>query len=180
MSFLNARLFGSRTGRVAGLILACGGLFACAVAAAPMAGPVAGDVAGGAVEKSGDILRAGKAQSYQPVAIDDMIAVARRAAGELDLRQVDQEKHPDQIKLKFEDQRKQEITVTLVQRTYKATEIHVDVGMLGNNGMGDLMLRQMLRDIPKPESPASAGTEKPADDARSAGANAVTGETEGK
>jgi len=132
----------------AGLAISSAGLMACA-AAAPMAGPVAGDTAGAAVEKSGDLVKAGKVQSYQPVAIDDMIAVARKAAGELDLKQTGEEKHPDQIKFIYEDQRGQNITVTLVRRTYKATEIHVDVGLLGNSGMGQLVMRQMLKDMPK-------------------------------
>jgi hypothetical protein len=138
-----------RPAKAAALVLAAALLAACAAAV-----PVAGDVAGTAVDKGSGLLQQGKVQTHQFVNIDDMIAITRHAAADLDLKQIGEEKHPDQLKLIYTDMRKQHITVTLIRRTLKATEIHVDVGLFGDFGMGDLLLRQMLHDFP--ESPTTS------------------------
>ncbi len=140
----------------AGLFCAAALLAACAAAV-----PVASDVAGAAIDKTSGIINAGKVQAHQLIPIDDMIAITRRAAAELDLQPISEEKHPDQLKLIYQDMRKQLITITLVRRTHTATEIRVDVGLFGDYGMGELVLRQMLHDLPEP--PATAKSLPPID-----------------
>jgi hypothetical protein len=122
---------------------------------------VAGDIAGTAVDKTYQLARTGKAESYQPLPIERVINAVREAADELDLAPVKEVKHPDQLKMSYKDQRKLEIVVTVVRRTSRATEIHVDVGLFGEEGMGQLMLRQILRNLEQasttaPPAPASA------------------------
>jgi hypothetical protein len=120
---------------------------------------VAGDVAGSAVDKTYQLARTGKAESYQPLPIDQVITAVRGAAEGLDLAPVREEKHPDQLKLIYKDQRKLEIVVTVVRRTSRATEIHVDVGLFGVEGMGQLMLRQILRNLAGTDTAATKGAD---------------------
>ena len=136
----------SRSGALTVLLLsiAAAGLYGCAASVAP----VAGDVAGSAIEKTGDVWRTGKTDAYEPVPLDDAVASVKKAAQDLELTPDRQEKHPDQLKLIYHDQRKQEITVTVVRRTGRLCEIHVDVGMLGVQGAGRAMMRQILADLP--------------------------------
>ncbi|HEY4329022.1 MAG TPA: DUF3568 family protein [Phycisphaerae bacterium] len=131
-----------------GLIIALGipALISCM---APAVAPVASSVAGPAVEKSDTLAHSGKYQSYQAVSIADTVSAIRKAASDLALQPVKEEKHPDQLKLIYKDDRKQEIVVTAVRRTQKETEIHVEVGILGVSGAGQLMMRQILADLPK-------------------------------
>ena len=108
---------------------------------------VASDVAGTAVDKTYQLARTGKAESFQPVPIDEAIAAARTAASDLSLSTLREQPHPDQLKLVYKDQRKQEIVITLVRRSPTVTEIHVDVGLFGVEGMSQLTLRQILHHL---------------------------------
>jgi hypothetical protein len=154
--FLHPDLFQPKA-LLAALLLSAMGFAGCAGAVA-----VTPDVAGTAMEKSYGLFRMGKAESHQVVALDDMIAKTRRAAEELDLTLVREEKHPDQLKMVYRDGRKLDITITLVRRTRTATEMHVDVGLLGDAGMGQLVMAQMLRQLEHPvgitTTPTTAGS----------------------
>jgi hypothetical protein len=119
--------------------------------------PVSPNTAGAAVDTTQDLFRAGKAETHQPVSLEQSIAAARAAAQELDLKLIREEPHPDQIKLIYRDSRKLNITVTLVSRTTRATQMRVDVGLFGDAGMGELVLWQIVRGLPeqKPLAPAA-------------------------
>jgi hypothetical protein len=127
------------------LTLATSVIFLAACAAAV---PVTADVAGAALEKSGDLAKAGKAETHQPIGIDAMAGITEQAAGELSLRQTGREVHAGKIKLKYRDQRHQDIAVTLTRRTPVVTQLQVDVGWFGDAGMGELLLRQIMHDMP--------------------------------
>lgn len=124
--------------------------------------PVTPDTAGTAISTASGLLQVGKADTHQPLGIDECITRTRQAAAELGLVEVREEKHPDQLKIIYRDMRKLDITITLIRRTMTATAIHVDVGILGDDGMGRLVLWQIVRDLPNhrpigPESqPATA------------------------
>jgi hypothetical protein len=119
------------------------GLGGCAAAAG-----VGGDVAESLAEKTASIVDIGKVESYQPVPIDVAIERVRMAAAELGLKLEKEDKHPDQLKLTYQDGRKLKIVVTVVRRTDKVTELHTDVGLFGVEGMAKLVMRQILRNLP--------------------------------
>ncbi|HVT80469.1 MAG TPA: DUF3568 family protein [Phycisphaerae bacterium] len=127
-----------------------GAFFAATLAACAAAVPVAADAAGSAVGKAPDLLSQGKVETHQRVSVEEAIAAARRAAVELDLRALGEEKHPDQLKLIYEDGRKMKIVITLIRRSSLATQIRVDVGIFGDAGMGQLVIRQLMRNLPGP------------------------------
>jgi Protein of unknown function (DUF3568) len=141
---------------LAAILLATGSL---SVAGCAGFATVAGDVAGTAVDKTYQLARVGKAESFQPVTMKQAITAARAAADELALALMREQPHPDQLKLVYQDQRKQQIVITLIRRTVRATEIHVDVGLFGAEGMAQLTLRQLLDHL------VAATTTKPTDGA---------------
>lgn len=146
MWLCGARGMARGTGTVGFAVLLCwwiGSLGGCAAVA-----PVATDAAGTAIDKTGDLIGRGKVESCQVASIDEATATVRKAADELDLKYEREKKHPDQLKLCYIDLRKQEIVVTVVRRTPHMTEIHVDVGLFGPESMAQLMMRQILSDLP--------------------------------
>ncbi len=126
-----------------------GNLAGCAAAS------VAGDASGEVLGKSEELIRRGKVETDQPVPIADAIEIVQRAADELKLNSAGHEKHPDQVKLIYRDDRKQMVVVTIVRRTEVLTEIHTDVGFLGPESLGRAVMRQILDDLP-PERPHDA------------------------
>ena len=110
--------------------------------------PVAGDVAGTAVDKTSEVFRAGKTESYQAVSKEEVIAAIRRAVEKMHLQPDHEEWHPDQLKLIYHDLRKQIVVVTAVRRTDRATELRVDVGLFGPEGLSQLVMREILHELP--------------------------------
>ena len=137
---------GNRAVRIAAVGLGClwvAMLWGCAVAAT-----AGGDVAETMAEKTVAMVDIGKVESYQPVQIDEAIVTVRKVAAELNLKLIKEEKHPDQLKLSYKDGRDLKIVVTVVRRTEKVTELHVDVGLFGVEGMARLVMRQILHQLP--------------------------------
>jgi len=115
---------------------------------------VAGDVAGAAAEKTVDIWQAGKDETYQPFPLEAVVTATQSAAAELSLKEIKEEKHPDQLKLIYTDDRKQKFVVTIVRRSATLTELHVDVGLFGVGGLSPTLLRQIVWYLPKnPQTP---------------------------
>jgi hypothetical protein len=125
-------------------------LAGCAAAAAPGA-DVAGAAAGTVVDTTGRLLDKGKVESYQGISLEETIATVRKVAEELDLKLVREVKHPEQMKLIYTDERKHKIVLTVIRRTRRMSEIHADVGLFGEEGMAQLMIRQILKDLPEHE-----------------------------
>ena len=128
--------------------------------------PITPDAAGVAVETADtafSLFTLGKAETHQPMGIDDCIASTRRAAEKLDLTLVREEPDPDKIKIVYRDMRKLDIVITHVRRTQTATKIKVDVGLFGDAGMGQLVLWQIVRGLPnrKPVGPETQGDATP-------------------
>ncbi len=122
--------------------LCVAGLGGCAVA------PMAGDAAGTVIEQTGEALRLGKFETFEKVGKDELVAKVRKAAQELEFKPVREEKHPDQLKLIYKDDRDQEIVVNVVYRSGHMTELRLDVGLFGPEAMGNLMLREILEGLP--------------------------------
>jgi hypothetical protein len=112
------------------------------------AAPAAGEVAGATIGNTEAMVLRGKVEACERVTMEEAVATARKVAGELELRPTGEEKHPDQLKLEYCDERDQKIVVTLVRRTPRVTELHVDVGFFGAWPMGRLVMWQILHDLP--------------------------------
>ena len=121
--------------------MAVTGLGGCAVV-----GP---DTAGNVAEQTGTALHMGKCETFERVGKDQVIARVRKVAQDMALMLVDEETHPDQLKMTYEDVREQKIVITVVQRSVLMTEIRVDVGVFGPEAMGNLMLREILDGWPR-------------------------------
>lgn len=127
-----------------GVLIFSGALGGCAAAV-----PTVGDAAGAALDTSGKLLDRGKAETQEWATIADVIMATQKAADQLALQKVKEYPHPDQLKLTYTDLRKQEIVVTIVRRTPQMTEIHADVGLLGEEGLPQIMVRQILKNLPE-------------------------------
>lgn len=99
-----------------------------------------GEVVGSAYDALDNAVKAGKEERFSKISEADAVTATRAAANELGLSFVRTVIHPDQQKLIFADDRKQEIVCTLVRRTGKMSEIRVDVGLFGPAGLSRLMI----------------------------------------
>ena len=131
------------------MVLALGmmasGLGGCA---AGVVAPVGGDVAGAVVGKSDELFWRGKVEADEAVSFDETVGAAKTAADELKLTTKGQEKHESWLKLKYRDDRKDTVEVTLTRRTAKLTEIRTDVGFFGSAAFARTVMRQILDDLP--------------------------------
>jgi hypothetical protein len=103
-----------------------------------------GEAIGSAFDALQSVFRAGKVDRFSNVSIDDSIRATREAGQDLQLSFVRTSIHPDQQKIIFRDDRKQDVVVTLVRRTGRMTEIRVDVGLFGPEGFSRLMLDRVM------------------------------------
>jgi len=110
---------------------------------------VASDVVGSSIETTQQLFHAGKADTFINANWYVVIAAARRAGDKLKLHIQDESPHPDQLKLRLCDDRKQKVTITIVRRTETTTELRVDVGLFGPEGLGRLVLRAIAQQLPK-------------------------------
>ncbi len=117
--------------------------FGCAAAG------VAGDVVGSSIDTTQQAFRAGKSDTYINANWQDVVGAMRRTCEKLSLIPIKEESHPEQLKVKYHDDRAQEVTITIVRRTQTMTELHVDVGFFGPEGLGRLVLREMAHELPR-------------------------------
>ena len=122
---------------------------------------VVGDVGSGAVDTTQKVFNLGKVDAFVRAPWQDVITAAHQAAAHLALKSVREEPHPEQRKLVYTDDRKQEITITVIRRTADATEIRVDVGLFGPGGLAQLTLQEILRGLPAQGPKPTATNEKP-------------------
>ncbi len=128
------------------LCLAVGGaamVMGCAAAG------VAGDIVGSSIDTTQQMFRAGKADTFVNANWQDVVRAMRQAADKLTLHAVKEYAHPEQLKVILGDDRQQEVTITIVRRTPTMTELHVDVGFFGPEGLGRLVLREIAKELPK-------------------------------
>lgn len=145
----------ARCGALA-ILLGCLGLAGCEVAG------VVGDAAGSVVGAAQSLANAGKQNSFANVSWDHIIAAARRAANDLALTYIKEEIHPEQRKLVFQDDRKQEVVITAIRRTSTVTQVRVDVGLFGENGLARLTMKKIVENIPVEAPTTAPGTTQPA------------------
>lgn len=107
----------------------------------------AGDFIGGTYDATQQLFEAGKADTYVNANWQDVVAAMREASDKLMLHAVKEHAHPEQLKVVLQDDRKQDVTITIVRRTNTMTELHVDVGLLGPEGMGRLVLREIAHEL---------------------------------
>jgi hypothetical protein len=110
---------------------------------------VAGDIVGSSIDTTQELFRAGKADTYANTNWQDTIGAMRRGTDKLGLHPEVEHAHPEQLKVIYQDDRKQEVTITIVRRTETMTEVHVDVGFFGPEGLGRLVLREIAKEMPK-------------------------------
>ena len=114
-----------------------------------VAAPFVAGAAGPAIEKSAELARWGKTESFQAVTMDEMIAAVRKGTEELDLTHIKEERSKETLELVYKDRQKAAKSKIDVQpRTDRATYILVDVGWFGTEGMGELTMRQILHELP--------------------------------
>ena len=106
-----------------------------------------GDAAGELVSTTSAVFHAGKCEAFVAAPWEKMVAAVEQAAGELALTPVKEEHHPEQRKLIYRDDRKQEVVVTVIRRSKEVTELKVDVGIIGVEGLGRLMLQKTLSEV---------------------------------
>jgi predicted small secreted protein len=136
----------------AALLLSGALLLAGCVAAAG----VASDVSSTAVDATEKLATTGKAEAFVRASWERTVESVHRAADNLALKTVREKSHPEQRKLVYTDDRGQEITITVIRRTAATSEIRLDVGLFGATGLGQLMLKEIVRDLP-----ASAAATEP-------------------
>ena len=129
---------------ISGAALMLVSLPGCEVASA------AGDIAGSSYGAIETLVRAGKVERFAGASEADSIAAAERTAAFFQLKYISTETHPDQEKLTYTDERKQEVVITLVRRAGNMTEIHVDVGLFGPDGMSRLVLDRIAMELNLP------------------------------
>lgn len=112
------------------------------------AASIVGDVAGQAVDTTQQLFRAGKADTYLNARWEDVTGATRKAAEKLAMHYHREVDHPEQVKYVVMDDREQKVTITVVRRTALATELHVDVGLFGPEGLGRLVLREIAHQMP--------------------------------
>jgi hypothetical protein len=132
--------------------LCCGG---CVAAAG-----VVGDVATSTVSAAKEVFTAGKAEMFVAVPWEKAVEEVRHMAAKLALKTVREVGHPEQRKLVFQDDRGQEITVTVVRRSAQTTELRVDVGLFGPESEGGLVLRELVRQLPVAEEEKKKAAEE--------------------
>jgi hypothetical protein len=111
------------------------------------AATVGADVVGSTFDVAKEAVVAGKAETFINIPFEAALESTRRTAEKLDIKFIKEDKkHPDRIKLLFADDRKQEITITIIRRTAAMTEVRVDVGLFGPDDEARLTLREVLKD----------------------------------
>ncbi|MGN6368358.1 MAG: DUF3568 family protein [Phycisphaerae bacterium] len=123
------------------------GLMGAATFAGCAAAGFAGDFIGGTYDATQQLFQAGKADTYVNANWQDVVAAMRAASDKLMLHAVKEHAHPEQLKVVLQDDRKQDVTITIVRRTNTMTELHVDVGLLGPEGLGRLVLREIAHEL---------------------------------
>ena len=109
---------------------------------------VAGDIIGSSIDTTQELFRAGKADTYVNANWQDVVVAMRSATDHLSLKVQEERPHPEQLKVIYHDDREQRVTITIVRRTHTMTELHVDVGFFGPEGLGRLVLREMAHELP--------------------------------
>ncbi len=135
-------------------------LAAVAILPGCVAAPFIAEAAGPAIEKSAELARWGKTESFQAVTMEEMIAAVRKGTDELGLTHIKEEPGKDKLELAYQDQRNQQIKIDVELRTARATYILVDVGWFGTEGMGDLTMRQILHNLPARVRPDGTDRQK--------------------
>ena len=110
---------------------------------------VAGDIVGSSIDTTQELFRAGKADTYVNANWQEVVSAMRKAGDDLSLHASYEHAHPEQLKVVLRDDRKQDVTITIVRRTEKTTELHVDVGFFGPEGLGRLVLREIAHELPR-------------------------------
>jgi hypothetical protein len=121
-----------------------------------------GEAIGSAFDALDAALRAGKAERFSNVPVDQAIAATKSASDDLGLKFVRVAVHPDQQKITYKDDRGQEIVCTLIRRTAKTTEVRVDVSLVGPNNFSRLMLDRILSHLGAPGNSANRPGATPA------------------
>jgi len=140
----------ARVALIFALLLGVGGLGGCAAAL-----PVVGDAATTAVNATVALFEAGQVVTYEPVSMEEATAAVGRMQLNLDLTETEEQTIPYQVKMRYRDQRDQEILVTLVQRTRRVTAVYVNVGLFGKMGMAELVMHQIQRQLAVPTTKPS-------------------------
>jgi hypothetical protein len=112
----------------------------------------AGDAASGAIDATGTILHAGKFSNFSAIDRPRATTIARAVVTSLGMHLVKTYTHPDQQTFVYQDNRQQQVWITLISRTPVMTEIRVDVGLFGTDDLGRLVIRKIDQQL----SPAAS------------------------
>lgn len=130
-------------------------LSGCAAAAPLAAIGTAFGIAGSAVSTGADVYHSGKLDSSELGSLDDVRAAVFLAADELALTTLYEHVTAPTRVIRFADERKATIDVTLDSRTPRLTAIRIDVGVRGSEPTARLILRLTRAHLP------SAGASTP-------------------
>ncbi|HEX4055815.1 MAG TPA: DUF3568 family protein [Tepidisphaeraceae bacterium] len=145
-----------RIGLSAGVLLACGG---CALLPLATIGTIFG-MAGTAVSAAPEVYSAGKLDAALRVDDGDCRRAVRRAAADLQLRIVrDQKRSGGRQRWDFElqDDRKSEIEITVEKRSAMLCWCRVDVGLFGSEPTARLVMQVIESHLPPSATGPSGG-----------------------
>jgi hypothetical protein len=123
------------------LLLAAAFFQGCAAAS------VGADVVGSTFDVAKEAVFAGKAETFVDVPWERATEATKTVADKLAITFVKETPYADRRKLLYTDDRKQDITITIVRRSANMTELRVDVGLFGPDDEARLTLRELLKEL---------------------------------
>ena len=112
----------------------------------------AGTAGAGATEAGVTRFEMGRVTRFEIAQYEDVIEASRLAAENLSLDLKEEKIEENRASFRYLDDKDQKIDLLIERRTDTVTYIKVDVGIFGPQGLGLLMLNQILNELPEHET----------------------------
>jgi len=112
----------------------------------------AGTAGAGAADAGVTRFEMGRVTRFEIAQYEDVIEASRRAAENLSLDLKEENIEENRASFRYLDDKDQKIDLLIERRTDTVTYIKVDVGIFGPQGLGLLMLNQILNELPEHET----------------------------